>query len=72
MPNPAQPASGCGGTATGFGVNSFTTGAIAGNGTVTASFAELPPALVPPLSQWILLLLALLVLGVASRRLRDA
>ena len=62
-----QSISGCGGTATGPGVNTFTTGAATANCTVSAVFVALQPVAVPTLHQWMLVVLALLVLGVASR-----
>ncbi|HPV24142.1 MAG TPA: hypothetical protein PLJ65_08190, partial [Casimicrobium sp.] len=62
-----QSISGCGGTATGPGVNTFTTGAATANCTVSAVFVALQPVAVPTLHQWMLVVLALLILGVASR-----
>lgn len=64
-----QRISGCSGTATGVGVNSYTTGAVTANCTVTATLAALPPAVVTTPNEWMLPVLALHVPIAATRRL---
>ncbi len=56
-----QSISGCGGTPTAPGVNTYTTGAFTAACTVTATFAAATVVSIPTLGQWALVLLALML-----------
>ena len=56
-----QSISGCGGTPTAPGVNTYTTGAFTAACTVTATFAAATVVSIPTLGQWALMLLALML-----------